>query len=294
MKSEQKGRLYALVRLDLRLLLMGLLTVLLGTAAVITARAMAGAGSVDIPIVMYHSVLKDRAYHGKYVVSPAEFENDILYLKEHGYTTILMEDLINYTKGGSLPEKPILLTFDDGYYNNYLYAFPLAKQYRVKFVISPIGRYTDLYSESGEANGYYSHATWEHLREMTESGLVEVQNHSYDMHEQRGGALGVKQRTGETDSAYKARLTADLGRAQEVFKANLGKAPSTFVYPFGAMSKSTPDIINDMGFSATLLCREKVSTVTRDPESLYALGRFLRESGISSKEFFENKINLSP
>ena len=79
-----------------------------------------------------------------------------------------------------------------------------------------------------------------------------------------------------------------------MFKANLGKAPSTFVYPFGAMSKSTPDIIKEMGFSATLLCREKVSTVTRDPESLYALGRFLRESGISSKEFFENKINLSP
>ena len=294
MDTRGKGRIFALIRLDLRVLALGALTVLLGTLAVVTASAMAAKDGVKIPIVMYHSVLKDEKYHGKYVISPAELENDILYLKKHGYTTILMEDLINYTKGGSLPEKPILLTFDDGYYNNYLYAFPLAKQYRVKFVISPIGRYTDLYSESGEANGSYSHATWEHPREMTDSGLVEVQNHSYDMHEQRSGALGVKQRTGETDSAYKARLTADLGRAQEVFKANLGKAPSTFVYPFGAMSKSTPDIIKEMGFSATLLCREKVSTVTRDPESLYALGRFLRESGISSKEFFENKINLSP
>ena len=294
MDTRGKGRIFALIRLDLRVLALGALTVLLGTLAVVTASAMAAKDGVEIPIVMYHSVLKDEKYHGKYVISPAELENDILYLKKHGYTTILMEDLINYTKGGSLPEKPIQLTIDYGYNNNYLYAYPLAKQYRVKFVISPIGRYTDLYSESGEANGYYSHATWEHLREMTESGLVEVQNHSYDMHEQRGGALGVKQRTGETDSAYKARLTADLGRAQEVFKANLGKAPSTFVYPFGAMSKSTPDIIKEMGFSATLLCREKVSTVTRDPESLYALGRFLRESGISSKEFFENKINLSP
>ena len=131
------------------------------------------------------------------MISPAELENDILYLKKHGYTAILMEDLINYTKGGELPEKPILLTFDDGYYNNYLYAFPLAKQYRVKFVISPIGRYADLYSGRDENNAYYSHATWEQLREMTGSGLVEVQNHSYDLHEQKGGALGVRQRQGE-------------------------------------------------------------------------------------------------
>ena len=121
MREEKRGRLYALIRLDLRALLIGLLALALGTAAVITARAMAGAEAVDIPIVMYHSVLKDEKYHGKYVISPAELENDILYLKEQGYTTIFMEDLINYTKGGELPEKPIMLTFDDGYYNNYLY-----------------------------------------------------------------------------------------------------------------------------------------------------------------------------
>ncbi len=294
MKSGQNGRLYALVRLDLRLLLMGLLTVLLGTAAVITARAMAGAGSVDIPIVMYHSVLKDRAYHGKYVISPAEFENDILYLKEHGYTTILMEDLINYTNGGELPEKPILLTFDDGYYNNYLYAFELAKRYRVKFVISPIGRYADQYSESGETNAYYTHATWEQLREMAGSGLVEVQNHSYDMHRRQGGAQGAEQRPGESDEDYRERLTSDISKAQEAFRENLGKAPSTFTYPFGAMSKSTPGIIKELGFSASLICREKISAVTRDPESLYGLGRFLRESGTSSKEFFEKRMKLSP
>ncbi len=294
MKPEQKGRLYALIRLDIRVLLTGLLTVLLGTAAVVTARAMAGAGGVDIPIVMYHSVLKDEKYHGKYVISPAEFENDLLYLKEHGYTTILMEDLINYTKGGELPEKPVLLTFDDGYYNNYLYAFELAKRYRIKFVISPIGRYADQYSETGETNAYYTHATWEQLREMTGSGLVEVQNHSYDMHGQKGGAQGAKQRPGETEDAYRERITADIGRAQEAFRANLGKAPSTFTYPFGAISRTTPEIIKEMGFSASLICREKISAVTRDPESLYGLGRFLRESGISSREFFEKRMKLPP
>ena len=129
---------------------------------------------------------------------------------------------------------------------------------------------------------------------MAESGLVEVQNHSYDMHEEKGGALGVKKRPGETDSAYRERLTADIDKAQEAFKSNLGAAPSTFTYPFGAVSESTPGIIRELGFSATLTCREVVSTVTRDPESLYGIGRFLRESGISSREFFEKRMKLSP
>jgi len=294
MKPKRKDRLYALVKLDLRLLAFGILVAVLGAAAVVTASARTSEGAVSIPIVMYHSVLKDEAYHGKYVISPAEFENDLLYLKEHGYTTILMEDLINYTKGGSLPEKPILLTFDDGYYNNYLYAYEIAKKYQCKFVLSPIGRYADAYSETGETNAYYSHATWDQLKEMAGSGLVEIQNHSYDMHENRSGALGTKQRPGESDTAYRARLSADLTKAQTAFQTNLGISPSTFVYPFGAMSKTTPVLVKGLGFSATLTCQETISTVTRDPESLYGLGRFLRESGISSQKFFEERMKLSP
>lgn len=294
MKLKQKGRIFALIKLDVHMLVLGLLGVLLGAAAVITASAMSSGEGVEIPVVMYHSVLKDEAYHGKYVISPAEFENDLLYLKKHGYTTILMEDLISYTKGGDLPDKPILLTFDDGYYNNYLYAYEIAKRYRCRFVISPIGRYTDLYSETGETNAYYSHATWEQLKEMADSGLVEVQNHSYDMHEERQGALGVRQRPGESDNDYRARLEADISQAQDAFMLHLGTAPSTFTYPFGAVSGATPDIIKELGFAATLTCRETISTVTRDPKSLYGLGRFLRESGMSSRDFFEKRMKLSP
>lgn len=294
MDARGKRRIFALIRLDIRALAFGLLIALLGAAAAVTASAMAGRDGVEIPIVMYHSVLKDEKYHGKYVISPSELENDILYLKKHGYTTILMEDLINYTRGGELPKKPVLLTFDDGYYNNYLYAFELAKRYKVKFVISPIGRYADLYSGTDEVNAYYSHATWEQLKEMADSGLVEVLNHSYDLHEEKNGALGVKQRPGEPEAAYRQRLTADLEKVQESFRTNLGREPSTFVYPFGAMSESTPEIVKALGFSATLTCRERISTVTRDPESLYGLGRFLRESGISPREFFENRMKLSP
>lgn len=287
----KRGGIYALFRVNLRAFCLGLLAAAAITVAV-TASAMGAKEGVELPVVMYHSVLKDEARHGEYVISPAEFENDLLYLKEHGYTTILIEDLIAYTQGGSLPDKPVLLTFDDGYYNNYLYAFEIAKMYRCKFVISPIGRYADAYSETGEENAYYSHATWDRLREMVDSGLVEVQNHSYDLHESRAGALGAKQRPGESDSAYQSRLSADLNRAQAAIREHVGKAPTAFAYPFGAISDNTLGIVKGLGFSATLTCREKMPTVTRDPESLYGLGRFLRPSGISSQEFFEGKMGL--
>ena len=63
MDTRGKGRIFALIRLDLRVLALGALTVLLGTLAVVTASAMAAKDGVEIPIVMYHSVLKDEKYH---------------------------------------------------------------------------------------------------------------------------------------------------------------------------------------------------------------------------------------
>lgn len=284
MGKRRKRGFFALWSLDLRALL-GAALLIAGAAGAITVTALAAQEGVEVPVVMYHSMLKDESQHGKYVVSPAEFEQDLLWLKEHGYTTVSTADLIAYTQGGSLPEKPVMLTFDDGYYNNYLYAYPIAKQYGCKFLLSPIGRYADAYSQSGEVNAYYTHATWEQLREMTGSGLVELGNHSYNLHDAKQ-ARGVERRPGEGDEAYRARITADLTKAQEAFRRELGEAPKTFVYPFGAMSEGVGEIIREMGFEVTFTCREKTSKVTREKESLYGLGRYLRPSGVSSGEFF--------
>lgn len=284
MEKRKKRGFFALWSLDLRALL-GAALLIAGAAGAITVTALAAQEGVEVPVVMYHSMLKDESQHGKYVVSPAEFEQDLLWLKEHGYTTVSTADLIAYTQGGPLPEKPVMLTFDDGYYNNYLYAYPIAKQYGCKFLLSPIGRYADEYSGTGEANAYYTHATWDQLREMTGSGLVELGNHSYNLHDAKR-ARGVERRSGEGDEAYRARIMADLTQAQEAFRRELGEAPKTFVYPFGAMSEGVGEIIREMGFEVTFTCREKTSKVTREKESLYGLGRYLRPSGVSSGEFF--------
>jgi peptidoglycan/xylan/chitin deacetylase (PgdA/CDA1 family) len=133
---------------------------------------------------MYHHVLRDYKRWGKYTISPKEFENDVKYLKKAGYTTIVMQDLIDYVyKGKELPEKPIMLTFDDGHYSNYTYVLPVLKKYECRAVISVVGEYIDKSTAEGKLNPAYSYFSWDVLKELVNSPYVEIQNHSYGMHE---------------------------------------------------------------------------------------------------------------
>lgn len=158
----------------------------------------------------------------------------------------------------------------------------------MKFVLSPIGKYADLYTETPDKSPYYAHCTWDMLREMQSSGVVEIANHTYDLHSSDGARLGTKQLSGESLEDYTKLLTEDVTLFQQKAEENLQSKPVLFAYPFGAVSEGEPEIIKNLGFKVTLSCEERVSTVTRAPESLYYLGRYLRPSGVNSESFFEH------
>ncbi|MDO4744403.1 MAG: polysaccharide deacetylase family protein [Clostridia bacterium] len=242
--------------------------------------ALASAGKkdkVEVPILMYHSILRSTNTHGNYIITEAAFEADLKFLKDNGYTTVVMQDLIDYVYDGKeLPKKPVVLTFDDGYSNNFIYAFPLLEKYNSKAVLSIIGYYTDLYTKTPDENPSYSHVTWDNIKEMKKSGLVEIQNHSYNLHTTDKGRNGTKKKRGESQAEYRAMLTSDLGKLQDQFKANVGYTPTTFTYPFGSVSNASFDIIKEMGFKASLSCESGMNTVSRDPECLYMMKRYLR------------------
>ncbi len=232
---------------------------------------------IEVPILMYHSILRSTNTHGNYIISESAFEADLKFLKDNGYTTIFIGDLIDYVESGKeLPKKPVILTFDDGYYNNYLYAFPLLKKYNSKGVLSIIGYYTDLYTETPDENPSYSHVTWGNVKDMLSSGLVEFQNHSYNLHTTDKGRNGSKKKRGESDTEYRALLTSDLGKLQDSFKTNANYTPTTYTYPFGSVSNVSFDIIKEMGFKASLSCESGMNYITRDPECLYMMKRYLR------------------
>lgn len=247
---------------------------------------------ITLPVIMYHALIDEPSKQNKYFISPELFKADLEYLKEHGYTAITMTELINYVYNDApLPEKPIVLTFDDGYYNNYYFAYPLLKEYGQKAVISIIGSQTDMFSLLKEENTYYSHVTWNHINEMMISGLVEIQNHTYDMHSYDKGRKGCTELRGEKYEDYKAALQDDIGQLQTKMYDYTGFTPNTMTYPYGYYSKDSEKVIKEMGFKASLTCSERLNRITKDPDCLYQLGRFLRPPGKSSEAFFDKILS---
>ena len=246
---------------------------------------------VDLPVLMYHSILKDEARANDYVLSPGTLAADLDYLKQHGYETVTISQLVDYVDGqGDLPEKPILITFDDGFYNNYLYAYPLLKERGMCAVISPIGREAVLYTENEQENAYWSYLSMKRLIEMQESGVFEIANHSYQMHanDVRNGCL---KKRGEPENAYEAMLEADTRQAQTVLAEGGLTPPLCYTYPFGAYSQETERVMKKLGFRCTLSCEERHNVITRDPACLYLLGRYNRPSGIATDTFFAKMLH---
>ena len=261
----------------------------LGVIAAVQADAEAKVEDrIDLPSIMYHGLLKEEKRQGQFIISPNLFEQDLRYLQENGYTTVVIADLIAYVQDGKpLPEKPVMLTFDDGYYNNYLYAFPLLKQYNCKMVLSPIGRYTDEYTQNKDTHANYAHCSWDAVREMMASGLVEFQNHSYNLHSIDSGRKGAKKKAVESLVDYRTLLVEDVMKMQTRMREETGYTPTAFVSPFGAVSSASLPILKELGFQATLICESHINAITRDPECLYGLGRYRRPAKTGSEAFFK-------
>ena len=246
---------------------------------------------IEVPIIMYHSILKDPSRSNKYTVTPTVLEEDLKYIKDKGYTTVTITDLISYVYDNKpLPEKPIVLTFDDGHYNNYGYLFPLLEKYDMKAVISIVGSYTDKFTETDEANLNYSYLRWKDIKELMDTGRIEFQNHTYNLHSNTGKRIGTKKIKGETDEHYKNVLEEDILKLQQEFEENTNYIPQCFTYPFGGISNASLDIIKELGFKASLSCEQGINKLTKNPNSLYLLKRYNRPSYISTYNFFQ-KIN---
>ncbi len=243
---------------------------------------------ISVPIIMYHSILKSKS--GKYIVNPSTLEDDLKFIKNNGYTTITMTDLINYVYSDSeLPEKPIIITFDDGHYNNLTYALPLLEKYDMVAVISIVGKYTDTYTESDETNPNYGYLRWKDINDLMKSGRFEFQNHTYELHNITKNRRGCMKMKGESFETYRAILSKDLSKLQQEFSINTCYIPNTFTYPFGAISSDSIDIIKELGFKASLSCNEGINLISKDPNCLYQLKRYNRPNNLSTACFF-NKI----
>lgn len=274
--------------LDLRptkrvvIVLMSSLIILVSLVCALVSNAVSAADkrsddAVDLPIIMYHSILKENSVYSKYIVSPYQLEQDLVYIRDNGYTTITVSDLVRYVYDSKpLPEKVIMLTFDDGYYNNYHYMFPLLKKYNMRAVVSPVVSVCEEYTNNSEEKTVsYGYCSFEDIKEMQMSGFVEMANHSYDMHHTKGRS-GINKMHSESVELYNTTVGADIEKAQQKLFDITGIKPVCMVYPLGAYCEDSEKLIKSMGFLSSMTCETGINSITRDVECLYKLKRLLR------------------
>ncbi len=271
------------------------LTALLFAAAnAVPVSLMTGEQEKELRIVMYHQLTKNESKSGKYVLTLEQFEKDLQYIKSKGYESVTVKQLVDYSQGnGNIPEKAIMITFDDGNETLYEYALPLLRKYGFTAVGFVVGALADYYTEIDDHNLNYSYLDWPQIKEMSDGDIIEIQSHSFDLHKNTGNRSGIKKKKGETIEQYREFLCSDVSKMKTAMINNTGKAPLAFAFPFGSFSPESTAILKECGFKMTLTCEERVNIIKKaEPESLFGLGRYNRPEGISSENFFE-KMGIS-
>ena len=254
--------------------------------------AQPGSNSVRIPILMYHH-FADEGTPGT-IISARVFENQLKALSDAGYNAISFEELRGYVHdGAALPERPFVITIDDGYLSVYETAYPILARYNMKATVFIIGvsHGKSLYKDTqhqiiprfGDAEA----------QEMVRSGLISIQSHSFDMHQHEPFETGpyrkgILQREDESDEEYTGAFKSDFEQAAAQIEDMLGVRPFVFSYPFGLRNSAADKLLREMGVGVTLTIAAGFNTVTKnDPNSLFNMNRFNVPGDMSPDELLE-------
>lgn len=236
----------------------------------------------SVPVVMakvaifcYHEI--DRP-NDSFAISSGRFESHLKYLQKAGYHFVTLDEYLAYTDGKlNLPEKSVMITFDDGYQSFYTKVYPLLKKYDVPAMLAIVTSWTD---GEGLPTDVRAVATWDELREMEKSGLVTIVSHSHALHKQqaldpqgdRNGIAGAHLYLNgryETDEEYNRRLDNDMAQTQAEFQQYLGHPSKVMVWPYGISSSPAIDAAVRHGMKATFLLDGGVNGADKDHQ-LYA------------------------
>lgn len=245
-------------------------------------------------VLSYHDIRDDVARKGDpdaYAVSTQNFAAHLDWLSGHGYRPVALSDVIQASRGQSkLPPKAVLLTFDDGLRSIYTHVFPLLRAYRYPALMAVVTGWVDLPREQQVDYGprMFTHedfVTWDQLREMQSSGLIEIASHSDNLHRgvtsnPQGNTMPAaitrewdnKTQRYETEADYLARVRKDLTDSSAKIKRELGVAPQSVVWPYAAYNSQTNAIADGLGMNVTFDLEGRHQSIGPD---LHGLARLL-------------------
>lgn len=214
-------------------------------------------GNSTLYILMYHNFAPDGSDCNDWTATAGSFRENIQWLQTHGYQFVLPRDL---AAGTPLPDKAVMLTFDDGYLPNYEIAYPILQETGAKAAIALI---TQRFTE-----GWETYMTWDMCREMAQSGLVEIGSHGHAIH--NNSEVGLQRQEGETKWAYRHRVLSDIQYSIDLIRDHVGITPEYFAYPYGATDQWAEGFLR-RHFNVTVTTAGTVADLS---DGLYDLPRF--------------------
>lgn len=202
-----------------------------------------GSPGAGIPVLTYHQINDDAKW---WSVSTADFERQLVYLRENGYTAISVGELAAGLAGRrQLPPRPVVITFDDGYADNYQAAFPILTRQGMK------GTFFVVTGRMGQA-GYMR---WDQVNEMSRSGM-EIGSHT--VHHYTLNEISLKE------------LERELLASRLMLENNVPLAAPIFANPFGETAPAVVELLTRTGYQAA--CSSVVG-INRPGENLYMIKR---------------------
>ncbi len=226
-----------------------------------------------IPVLMYHHI---NHHKGDMVtVTPEVFEGQMKYLHSAGYRTLKIDELVSYINGGlTLSQKAVVVTFDDGWLDNYMYAFPAIKKYKINatvFLITnraenaslknskfktqnsklliPTHKESKVLIEKGE--DWKVVLNWKLIKEMSNSGLIEFYSHTKSH--------------AKCNSLSEKELMEELKESREIIEKKLGSPCPYLCWPYGKYSDVAVEIAKDTGYKAIFTTNPGIVKIGSDP-----------------------------
>ncbi len=207
-------------------------------------------GYRGIPILCYHQFSPGAKARNQLAVAARVFEEQLAYLTGNGYQVIPLAELdAILSRKLPVPEKTVVLTIDDGYRSIYTIAYPLLKKYNIP---ATVFLYTDFVGGSAALS-------WQQLREMQDSGLIDVQSHT------RTHASLALTSNDTNQSQYRTRVRDEIRQAEKMLEQHLGKKPRYLSYPYGDSSDYTIGVLRQSGYALAMTVERGANPGFADP-----------------------------
>ncbi len=240
---------------------------------------------VQYVALCYHAVPLKAAPGDSFSIPQKKFVEQMEYLRTHGYNPVSFNDIVMAHEGEKdLPEKAVLLTFDDGYISYKDFIVPVLEEFGYPSVMAVVGSFIENSAPAGLPEPLM---TWGQIKELSSHRLVEVVSHTYDMHKgiqynPQGNvaaaasvvAFNPVTKAYETEEEYRVRLKADFAEQKSIFRERLGFEPRVTVWPYGRFNQISIDVAKKAGIESTFTLEEGYSSI----ENIDAVNRNLVEN----------------